>query len=379
MYILRHILIVIVLIVFFISASFAVVKDLGYTPLICVLSYHHLDLSPKIKTPYTTDSKVFIEQMKALKTAGFTFITLKQIEDYIYQRIQLPRLCVAITFDDGNLNTYTVAYPLLKKMGIPFAMFIYPTGIMNGHKRGYVTWDELKDMAKNGVEIASHTFDHPYLTLPPKTVKTYDQYAQWLNYELAESKKIIETKIGVSVNYIAYPFGLIDRTVYNKVRQTGYSLGFNVNDMTNSSLSDPLYMNRIIVVKGQTPKGLVAKALLHPIYFDMVYPGHLSRTTSSNFIAKFKMKYPQRYFASSVRLSVSRMKGVSVNLVPKVTSVSINTLENVEFESKLYPVKEGAYLASVKAYNTYYKSSFGNWYFLYNKTIPSYIPSKDIY
>lgn len=81
-----------------------------------------------------------------------------------------------------------------------------------------LTWDQIKEMSDNGIEIGSHTVSHPYLTRLSGDA---------MEFELSESKRVIEEKTGKTVRSIAYPAGAFDRNVQECARQWGYEFGIS--------------------------------------------------------------------------------------------------------------------------------------------------------
>ncbi len=334
-------------------------------PLITILCYHHVDF-PR-PTPYSVSSAQLNSHIDALEKAGFSFISLKQLEDFYYKGTMVPSRSAVITFDDGNLNVYTAAYPLLQKRKIPFALFVY--GITNlGHKKYCATWAEVREMADNGVIIGSHAYTHPYLTIPPAEVKTPAQYDKWLDREVVFSKQWIEQKIGRTVDYFAVPFGAFDSKAYDKIKKSGYKLSFNVHGMNNNGLSDPFNLNRFVVMWYDSPRSILAQALRRPIYFDMTYPNDLSRSIDAHPKVRFKLKNEAQYIKKSIQLRVSSFKWEPL----------YHNRDTDTFEEQLQLTKQHFYIASVKAKDISGNDCLGNWLFLYNKQWPSFFPTENI-
>ena len=104
-----------------------------------VLTYHSIlppgtDLFP---IPHHLAGEVFGAQMQYLKDEGFNCVSLRKLNQYIETR-SLPSRTVAITFDDGFYNNYSVAFPILKKFQIPATIFI-AAGFLGGKK---LAWPE---------------------------------------------------------------------------------------------------------------------------------------------------------------------------------------------------------------------------------------------
>jgi len=102
---------------------------------------------------------------------------------------------VAITFDDGKIDNYEIAFPIMKRYGIKASFFV-PTKKIG--TRGYCSWKQLKEMARFGNTIESHTHSHtPLDELSEKDII----------YELKTSADLIEKKIGRRPKYLSLPGG----------------------------------------------------------------------------------------------------------------------------------------------------------------------------
>jgi peptidoglycan/xylan/chitin deacetylase (PgdA/CDA1 family) len=115
---------------------------------------------------------------------------------------------ISYTFDDNLRDQYTLAVPMLNEVGFKGTFFVIPNATAEtpeeGEKKqslkrawGGISWQELKEMAAGGHEIASHTWSHPNLQkLPTAEVdaqfsKAYDE---------------IKTRIGKPPLTVAFSF-----------------------------------------------------------------------------------------------------------------------------------------------------------------------------
>lgn len=123
---------------------------------------------------------------------------------------------IAITFDDGLLDVYEIAYPFLKERNIPFTIFVI-TDFLD--TPGYITKDHLKKMASDSlVTIGSHGVTHKNInSLSPSEQK----------YELNHSKEYIEEIIGKPVNSFAFSHGQYDKSSVKLMKN--YRYGFTVD------------------------------------------------------------------------------------------------------------------------------------------------------
>ena len=155
--------------------------------------------------------------MKYLVDHGYHSITPDELYDFLAGRGTLPDRPVLITFDDGYEDNYTNAYPILKKYNLKATIFIV-TGFVSKRK-GYLTWDQLREMEKHGITAQSHTVTHaPLPDLPDDRIRE----------ELVESKRQAEEELGHPIEFIAYPTGVHDLHIVGIAKEAGYKGGFTV-------------------------------------------------------------------------------------------------------------------------------------------------------
>jgi peptidoglycan/xylan/chitin deacetylase (PgdA/CDA1 family) len=177
-----------------------------------VLMYHSISTVPG--NSLCVPEKKFANQMAWLKKQNYHTLTMEEFYLAISGRAAVPRKPVLITFDDGYTDNYKTAWPILKQNGLRATFFII-TGSVNS---GSITWDQLKELAKQGNSIESHTVNHP--NLPTLT------YIQQEN-ELAKSKQMLEERLGVNVIAACYPAGAYNETTLKLLPKIGYKLGFS--------------------------------------------------------------------------------------------------------------------------------------------------------
>ena len=112
-------------------------------------------------------------------------------------RMDVPARSAIITIDDGYVSGYSEAWPILKKFGYPFTMFVYTNYIGTGGKS--ISWQQLEEMQKAGVEIGSHTVSHDRLTGKKGKGRTEANYDEWLWNELNGSKELLQSRLGAPV------------------------------------------------------------------------------------------------------------------------------------------------------------------------------------
>jgi peptidoglycan/xylan/chitin deacetylase (PgdA/CDA1 family) len=120
------------------------------------------------------------------------------------------RPSVVLTFDDGEASDFEVAFPLLAEAAFSATFFVNPSTI---GRSGYLTWEQVREMHQAGQAFESHSHDHVDLSLLP---------ARPLQEQLRRSKQELEARLGVPVDFLAVPYGLVSRRVVEVARAEGY-------------------------------------------------------------------------------------------------------------------------------------------------------------
>ncbi|WP_371371348.1 polysaccharide deacetylase family protein [Sporomusa aerivorans] len=202
-----------------------------------VLNYHKVDaLHHALSIP----SEEFEEQMAYLSRNGFTTITPDALMAYLNHGKALPEKPILITFDDGYLDNFTNAYPIMKKYGFTATIFLVTSLV--GHDERFMTWDQVRMMQQDGFVFGSHTVSHT-----PLTKLSREQAMD----ELVNSRKEIEQQLGSKPKYFAYPTGAYNLPVEELVKQAGYRAAFTIRYGQAGTESNPYALERIPIFKGQ--------------------------------------------------------------------------------------------------------------------------------
>jgi peptidoglycan/xylan/chitin deacetylase (PgdA/CDA1 family) len=204
---------------------------------VVVLCYHRLE--GKAGGALSIEPALFEQHMQKIKDMGLSVISMKDFLAWRRGEKEIPAKSVLITIDDGYESGYKVGWPILKKYGYPFTMFVYLKYINVGGKS--VTWAQLEEMRDAGVEIGSHTVSHLDLKRKPKGAADYDA---WLKDEVERSKQVLEEKLGIRCATIAYPFGLHNEKVHAAVKAAGYEAAFTTYGMRLGTHTPPYTLGR---------------------------------------------------------------------------------------------------------------------------------------
>ena len=196
-----------------------------------ILLYHHISDAGMGNRYYVTPD-VFRAQLQALRDWGYTSITISELVNVIINGGDLPARPVVITFDDGNNDIYDYAFPIMQEMGFVGTFYIVGNRLQS---RYFVTPDELIEMINAGWEIGDHSMSHIDLTLDHSVI----------GYEAATSRSVLEDALGVKINTFAYPYGLIDEFVTNKISEYGYQAAMGLGRSWEHSWGTLFYLSRI--------------------------------------------------------------------------------------------------------------------------------------
>jgi peptidoglycan/xylan/chitin deacetylase (PgdA/CDA1 family)/glycosyltransferase involved in cell wall biosynthesis/SAM-dependent methyltransferase len=197
----------------------------------------------------------FAEQLRSLREAGFRSVGFEEVGRALRGRRSLPGRAIALTFDDGCRDFLTDAWPLLREHGFGATLFVVTDRVGGvaewdaayGAPVELLDWDELRRLARAGVEIGSHTATHPHLTALPT-----DDVAR----EAARSRATLIRELGVEPAAIAYPYGDVDAGVRRIAGGVGYGYGLTTEPRRASLLDDPLGLPRIEVTSTLTADDL---------------------------------------------------------------------------------------------------------------------------
>ncbi|HVZ67056.1 MAG TPA: polysaccharide deacetylase family protein [Patescibacteria group bacterium] len=203
-----------------------------------ILMYHYVeyvqDKRDKTRVALNIDPDVFESQIKTLHDAGYHFLTAGQVSDILKNKKPLPPKPVIITIDDGHWDLDTVILPILKKYNARATAYIIP-GFIGGSD--FLTDEELKDViASRRVEIGAHTVHHIYLKGGLLPI---------VQYEVGESKKMLEKNYGVKVVSFAYPSGGFDEQAIRVVKEAGFTSAVSTILGNNQNMANIDFLFRI--------------------------------------------------------------------------------------------------------------------------------------
>ena len=210
-----------------------------------VLCYHNINSSAEGHSPaYTCTISTFQQHIKMLSDSGYHSITPDELVGYLFGNTTLPERPFVITFDDGHLEHFTVAAPILSQYHF-VGLFFIPTCFIG--KKNYLSADLIRALSDSGHIVGAHSYDHPDL-------RHIDASA--LDIQISEPVIKLEHITHKNVEYFAYPFGAWNDTIITVLRQAGMKGAFQLGGA--SSKECPEYTIKRMLVSGDwTPAKLI--------------------------------------------------------------------------------------------------------------------------
>ena len=154
--------------------------------------YHRFNENKYPSTNIKMD--IFEEHINIIKNSDFNFHNPNNFDEQFNKPKQKKE--ILITIDDAFESFYTEAWPYLKENKIPFILFVStePVG-----KRGYMTWDQIKEVESNDFAyIGHHSHTHEYLI---------DVSNEEFILDIETANKIFLRELGYIPSLFSYPFG----------------------------------------------------------------------------------------------------------------------------------------------------------------------------
>jgi peptidoglycan/xylan/chitin deacetylase (PgdA/CDA1 family) len=203
-----------------------------------ILLYHRI-IESEIFSRYSVSPSDFYEQMQSLQDWGYTVIPLSVLVDVIQNGGELPVRPIVITFDDGHLDVFENAFPIMQEFGMVGINYVVANRINSPNFMGK---EVLLNLTTAGWEIGAHSYSHIDLTLNHNVSGT----------EVGQARKDISANFNVDIDSFAYPFGKFDEYTGDKVFSSGYASGVGLGKSWKHTKYTRFYLSRIEIFGGWT-------------------------------------------------------------------------------------------------------------------------------
>lgn len=231
-----------------------------------VLLYHEI-VDGESQKGMQVPLREFRDQMMLLADAGYTTITTEQLQAHLSGKGSLPAHPVLITFDDGYESVYTVAYPVLRDLGMRATAFVVGTTLRTPN---HLTFEQLREMSGAGViEIASHTYAGHGGTSGAPDIHFWTE--EQIDMDLMTLAAVLRAEKVPMASAFAYPFGDPSAAEEQAVRKSGFAIAFTTQAGMASRKNSLLLQKRITVWPGNDGASFLRK--LEPSYWLTEGPG----------------------------------------------------------------------------------------------------------
>lgn len=216
---------------------------------VVVLHYHTINERTGKEEKIAVRPEDFAWHMDYLKKAGYHVIPLQQAVEYLATGAKLPHKAVAISFDDGYMDNFEKAFPILKKHDYPATVFV-ATGEIGGVNRwdldkGFaqlrlMDWEQIITLEDQGITVMPHTVHHVDLTTVSQARRIE---------EISQSKEVLEDRLGRKTPYFSYPDSGVNEEVVAEVKKAGFEAAFTSSFGTNVYEKADLYRIRRMPVQ----------------------------------------------------------------------------------------------------------------------------------
>lgn len=201
----------------------------------CVILLYHRIAIPTEPNDYFVTPADFRAQLQALADWGYTSIPLSLLIRAVNEGAPLPPRPIVISFDDGDISVYETAFPLMQEFGFSGINYIVSNRL---HSPGYMTAEQLAELAQAGWEVGSHSVSHADLLADPNP-----------RWQLEQSRRELEAALGQPITTFAWPFGNSSPAL-RAIAAESYRAAVGLGPQLSQTPASLFYMRRRPVLYG---------------------------------------------------------------------------------------------------------------------------------
>lgn len=210
-----------------------------------IILYHHIADSGEGEAIIQED--VFLSHLDAIAQAGYETVSFDQLTAYVEKGVPLPEKPIVISFDDGYLSNYDIAWPALKERNMQGTIFVIGCSVgMTTYKETGVpiiphfSYTQAQEMIDSGaISIQPHTYNmHQYLPLEPpggrvgctqREGETEVDYRQALTQDFTTAAEQLKDNTTETATVLSYPFGLYSESSEAISAQLGFQISLTTH------------------------------------------------------------------------------------------------------------------------------------------------------
>ncbi|VAX31814.1 Polysaccharide deacetylase [hydrothermal vent metagenome] len=256
---------VVLILLLFISPCSAAAET-GYAT---VFVYHKFNEPKSPSTSIATEE--FEAQLSYLRDNHYNVISLPDLVALIRDKTDIPPKTVVITIDDGYKSVYTHAFPMLKKYGFPFTIFLYMEAI--DRYPDFMSSEAVRDIMKyKKATFGNHSYSHQRLARWPEGMSR-KEYLKLLEADLLRSQERFKKILGIRPEFYAFPYGEYNQEFVKLLKKHGYTASFTQDPASTGGFSDIYLLPRYASVGSWAKMDKFSEFLLtEPLNVDNIYP-----------------------------------------------------------------------------------------------------------
>ena len=201
-----------------------------------VVMYHHVTENESKAGKYTVLTREFENDLKLIKSQGYTTVTVRELIDFVKNGKPLPDKPIMLTFDDGFESFYALAFPLLQRYNLKAVVSVIGSvterySTIDDHNINYsnLNFDEISELDKSGiVEIQNHSYDmHKNSAKSRKGMsklmnESNAEYSKALEADLMAAQRALWDNCRIKPTAVAYPYGAYSKQTLAIVKNCGF-------------------------------------------------------------------------------------------------------------------------------------------------------------
>lgn len=218
-----------------------------------ILMYHYISAPPdpgdRLRIDLSVLPENFDAQMRWLAENNYHTITLADLYTHLAVGAPLPENPIILTFDDGYVDHYENAFPILQKYGFTGAFFVL-AGPADVASPRYLTWEMIAEMSATGQDMQVHGRAH---------VDLRRRSGEFLFFQIVGARQAIEAHTGKPAPFFAYPAGQYDADVLRFLSERDFWMAVTTNYGRDHSLDSALELGRVRIRGGDSLERFISK------------------------------------------------------------------------------------------------------------------------
>lgn len=231
---------------------------------IIALCYHQVE--PTASSRYSLDVEKFRSQLKYFKDRNFRSLNSDELLAAIASDTPAHENLLAITFDDGFKTVFDYAFPVMQEYGFKGIVCIYPSFIGS---RLAMSWEQLDTLIKAGWSVECHSMSHSNLA---SRYQNPEQEKSFLEHEIVNSRKLIETRLGNKVKLMVWPYGVYTDRSLLVAKEAGFAGAMTVDGGSNYQGLSPWQIKRQVIYSSDDMNKFLIRCGMAALPVSQQYP-----------------------------------------------------------------------------------------------------------